>query len=170
MPELLPEPWLRGPISGVSPLIAPTLYSLEQAIEDLAKHTAGLSPAQIWASPAGLPPVGFQLRHIGGSVDRLVTYLLGGQLSETQLAILKIEMEPGASREELLARVSEVLTEAAATIRAIDPATLSEPRAVGRQKLPTTVAGLIVHIAEHTQRHVGQAITTAKATRALTEP
>jgi hypothetical protein len=28
--------------------------------------------------------------------------------------------------------------------------------------LPTTVGGLLVHVADHTQRHVGQAITTAK--------
>jgi uncharacterized damage-inducible protein DinB len=28
--------------------------------------------------------------------------------------------------------------------------------------LPTTLGGLLVHIADHTQRHTGQAITTAK--------
>jgi len=28
--------------------------------------------------------------------------------------------------------------------------------------LPTTVGGLLVHVADHTQRHVGQAVTTAK--------
>jgi hypothetical protein len=78
------EPWLRGPIAGVSPLIAPVLYSFEQAREDLATHTAGLTIAQIWARPAGLPSVGFQLRHIAGSVDRLVTYLSGRQLSDAQ--------------------------------------------------------------------------------------
>jgi len=33
---------------------------------------------------------------------------------------------------------------------------------VGRRKLPTTVVGLLIHLAEHTQRHLGQAITTAK--------
>lgn len=36
---------------------------------------------------------------------------------------------------------------------------------MGRKKLPTTVMGLVIHIAEHTQRHVGQAITTAKFAR-----
>ncbi|MEP6714465.1 MAG: DinB family protein, partial [Terriglobia bacterium] len=41
-------------------------------------------------------------------------------------------------------------------------ATLREWRRVGRQQLPTTVIGLLVHIAEHTQRHVGQAISAAK--------
>jgi len=33
---------------------------------------------------------------------------------------------------------------------------------VGEKHLPTTLGGLLVHIADHTQRHVGQAITTAK--------
>jgi uncharacterized damage-inducible protein DinB len=32
--------------------------------------------------------------------------------------------------------------------------------------MPTTVAGLLVHVADHAQRHVGQAITTAKIVRA----
>jgi len=33
---------------------------------------------------------------------------------------------------------------------------------VGRAMLPSTVGGLLIHCAEHTQRHVGQAVTTAK--------
>jgi uncharacterized damage-inducible protein DinB len=45
----------------------------------------------------------------------------------------------------------------------MDPATLGDARTVGRKRLPTTVIGLLTHIAEHTQRHVGQAIVTAKA-------
>ena len=54
-----------------------------------------------------------------------------------------------------------------APLRAIDPATLAEPRAVGRKQLPTTVIGLVIHIAEHTQRHVGQAIAAAKLASAI---
>jgi uncharacterized damage-inducible protein DinB len=52
--------------------------------------------------------------------------------------------------------------DAEAVIRAIDPATHGDARTVGRKRLPTTVIGLLTHIAEHTQRHVGQAIVTAK--------
>jgi hypothetical protein len=39
---------------------------------------------------------------------------------------------------------------------------LMEPRGIGRKQLPTTVIGLLVHICEHTQRHVGQAISAAR--------
>ena len=165
MPEIRPEPWLRGPITDVSPLIAPVLYAFQQAREDLANHTEGLTDEQVWARPFGLAPLGFQLRHIGGSVDRLTTYLLGKELDETQLAALREEMEPGESREQLFAQVYEALAQAEARIRSIDPATLAEPRVVGRKRLPTTVIGLLVHIAEHTQRHVGQAISAAKLAR-----
>src|SRR5262249_18532468 len=69
------EPWLRGPIEDVPPVMAPVLYAFIQASEDLAEHTAGLTVKQIWARPLGLAPLGFQLRHIAGSVDRLATYL-----------------------------------------------------------------------------------------------
>jgi hypothetical protein len=166
MEKALPEPWLRGPIPGISPLIAPVLYAFQQAREDLAKHTGGLTADQIWARPFGLAPVGFHLRHIAGSVDRLTTYLMGAQLSQEQMAALKTEMEPGESQEKLLAQVNDAVSRAEERIRSIDPITLAEPRAVGRHQLPTTVIGLLVHIAEHTQRHVGQAIGAAKLARA----
>jgi len=161
MPEL-PEPWLRGPLEGVSPLIAPTLYAFQHAREDLAKWTEGLTTEQMWVSPHGFGSVGFHIRHIAGSTDRLLTYLKGGQLSAEQMAFLKEEKDSGATREALLAEMDAVLTRAEATIRAIDPARLTDPRGVGRKMLPTTVLGLLVHIAEHTQRHIGQAISAAK--------
>src|SRR5438105_8344618 len=116
------EPWLRGPIPGVPPLLAPVLRAFEQAREDLAKHTEGLTTEQIWARPFGLAPLGFQLRHIAGSVDRLVTYLMGSPLNEAQMAALRTETDRGESGEALLAQVNSALAEAEARIRTIDPA------------------------------------------------
>jgi uncharacterized damage-inducible protein DinB len=49
----------------------------------------------------------------------------------------------------------------------LDLTQLTEARAVGRKQLPTTVIGLLIHIAEHTQRHTGQCVTIAKLTRNL---
>jgi hypothetical protein len=160
-----PEPWLRGAMEGVSPFVAPLLRSFEQAREDLAEWTGGLSPEQIWAQPHGLPSIGFQLRHIAGSVDRLSTYLQGGQLSDIQIRVMKSEAELRGTREELLAAMDAAFRQAAAIACAVPPEQLSEARGVGRKQLPTTAIGLIVHIAEHTQRHVGQAISAAKLVR-----
>jgi uncharacterized damage-inducible protein DinB len=159
----LPEPWMRGPIAGVDPLVAPVLYTFQQAREDLRRWTEGFSPEQLWATPYGFGSVGFHLRHIAGSTDRLMSYLQGKPLNAEQLATLQAEHAPaGADRDELLALVDAAFENAEKVVRALDPATLREPRGVGRRQLPTTVIGLLVHIAEHTQRHVGQAISAAK--------
>ena len=165
--ELRTEPWMRGPIAGVDPLVAPVLYSFQQAREDLAHWTDGLTNEQIWARPYGFGSVGFHIRHIGGSVDRLMTYVLQRQLSDQQKAVLAAEHEPGASRDELLQGLDRDLSAAEVVVRSLDPATLRDPRGVGRKQLPTTVIGLLTHIAEHTQRHVGQAISATKLARAI---
>ncbi len=161
-PAPQPEPWLRGPIAGVDPLVAPVLSSFTQVREDLALHTAGLTQEQVWKQAGSLPSLGFHLRHIAGSVDRLMTYLMGEQITSEQIEVLKQESASGTSLEELLAGIDTALAQAEAKLRTIDPATIHEPRGIGRKRLPTSVLGLLVHIAEHTQRHLGQAITTAK--------
>jgi uncharacterized damage-inducible protein DinB len=161
--DSIPEPWMRGPFAGVDPLLAPVLYSFQQAREDLCRWTEGLSASQLWATPHGFASVGFHMRHIAGSTDRLMSYLQKKPLNAAQLASLKAEHEPaGIGRDALLALVYTAFEEAERVVRTLDPATLPEPRSVGRRQLPTTVIGLLVHIAEHTQRHVGQAISAAK--------
>lgn len=159
-----PEPWLRGPIEGVHPLVMPVFFSFAQVRQDLAKHTAGLSRDALWTK-VGSASVGFHLKHIAGSVDRLTTYLLGQQLSERQLEELSHESEPEGDAGELVARVNRQLTHFEEQLRRLDPAALYAPRSVGRRALPTTVIGLLVHLCEHTQRHLGQAITLAKMLR-----
>src|ERR1035437_9236914 len=96
----------RGPISGFDPLTAPVLYAFQQAREDLARYTEGLTLEQIWAAPPGFGSVGFHLRHIAGSTGRLMTYLEGGALSQAQMEALATEKDPaGAGRHELLAQL-----------------------------------------------------------------
>jgi len=160
------EPWLRGPIDGVHPLLAPVLYAYEQAREDVHRWTEGLTDAQMWEAPQGLGPVGFHVRHIGGSLERLLTYAEGRQLTTEQIAAMKLEKEPGEARQDLLRRFDDALDRAAALVRRIRPATLTDAREVGRKKLPSTVAGLLIHTTEHTQRHVGEIIVTAKIVKA----
>ena len=147
------------------PLVAPVLYAFQQAREDVAKHTEGLGTDEIWSTPHGFGSVGFHIRHIAGSTDRLTTYLEGKDLTEAQFATLASEREPGQKREELLEAVDKSFGRAERVIRALDPGRLTEPRTVGRKQLPTTVIGLLTHMAEHTQRHVGQAISAAKWAR-----
>ncbi|HSP66762.1 MAG TPA: DinB family protein [Bryobacteraceae bacterium] len=160
------EPWLNGPIEGVPPHLMPVFHSFAMVREDLARYTEGLTTEDVWRRTGSLPSLGFHLRHMGESVDRLVSYLCGEQLSETQIATLKQEGEPGgASLAELLAGVDAKLAAAESRLRTIAKDSMEEPRYIGKKRLPSTVLGLLVHIAEHTQRHLGQAITTAKLAR-----
>jgi uncharacterized damage-inducible protein DinB len=143
----------------------PLFHSFAQVREDLTLHTAGLSDDDVWRRTEPLPSLGFQLRHIAGSVDRLVTYLMGEELNAQQLEFLKKEAEAGPGLKELLAAVDASLASAEDRVRGVEADALGEPRYIGKKRLPSTVLGLLVHVAEHTQRHVGQAITTAKLAR-----
>jgi hypothetical protein len=165
-----PEVWLRGPLAGVDPLLMPAAHALLQAGEDIERAARPLSATQLWVEPGGAASIAFHLRHIAGSIDRLLTYARGGALAERQLAALAAERVAGDPPEDaavLVAGARRAIDEAVAVIRATPAAALTEARAVGRGRLPSTVLGLLFHIAEHTQRHVGQAVTTAKIVRGL---
>jgi uncharacterized damage-inducible protein DinB len=158
----LPEPWLRGTLANVPAVARGVLHALELAQEDAKKWCGGLSDEQIHARPAGLPSVAFQLRHIAGSLDRLLTYAEGNSLSDQQLQALEAEANPYGSTEELLLELEAAVSRGCIRVRALSSQDFALPRAVGAKRLPTTLGGLMVHVADHTQRHVGQAITTAK--------
>ena len=157
-----PEPWLRGSLGDLPVMTRAVLHALELAGEDVERWCAGLTDEQLNARPAGVAPVAFHLRHMVRSADRLLTYANDRELSAEQTAALKTELEAGATREELFEEFRAGIESAAARVRAFTPAQFEEPRKVGRLRLPTTVGSLLIHVAEHTQRHAGQAVTTAK--------
>jgi len=156
------EPWLRGTLTDVAAVPRAVLHALELAREDLMRWCGQLSDAELNARPEGISPVAFHIRHIARSVDRLLSYAEGKRLDDGQIAALKTELRAGATRAELFAELEAALAQGAKRVRQFDVNRLEEPRPVGTKLLPTTVGGLLVHVAEHTQRHVGQAITTAK--------
>jgi uncharacterized damage-inducible protein DinB len=164
-----PEFWMRGvTVNGISPALQPVAHALLQAVEDLEGAAATLSADELWARPGGAASAGFHLRHLAGSLDRLTTYARGESLTEAQLAALRSEQEPGASADELLAHVRATVDRALDQLRATAEASLDEPRFVGRARLPSSVRGLLYHAGEHTSRHTGQVVTTAKIVRAST--
>jgi uncharacterized damage-inducible protein DinB len=151
------------------------LHALDLALEDLTKWTAGLTDAEVHSQPLGLTPIAFHLRHLARSTDRILTYAEGGQLSAAQLSALKTEQggaEQGGegkqeSLAELLAEVEASFSNAAQRIRVLATADLDTPRFVGRKQLPMSIGGALIHVADHTQRHTGQVVTTAKVLKTL---
>jgi uncharacterized damage-inducible protein DinB len=157
-----PEPWLRGTLTGIDALRRQVLHALELTREDLHRWCGTLTDQELNTRPFGLPSVAFQIRHISRSLDRLLTYAEGLQLSPHQIAALASEADPPADYIHLFAEFYDAIDQANRRIEATHPGTYEATRSVGRARLPTTVGGLLIHCAEHTQRHVGQAITTAK--------
>jgi uncharacterized damage-inducible protein DinB len=159
-----PEPWLCGPLADVSRLTMPAAHALLQARSDIEVHAIGLTAEEIWSEPGRAPSVGFHLRHIAGSIDRLLAYTAGRSLTDQQFRDLAAERSPGeppAEAPQLIAAAQAMIDETLRVIRSTPDENLFEPRTVGRAQLPTTVFGLLFHIAEHTQRHSGQLIATA---------
>ena len=164
------EVWQRGPVDGFEPLLMPVVHALLQVREDLDRLARHVPPEHVWLRPGGAASIGFHVRHIGGALDRLFTYARGESLSDPQKAALRAEGAPGEPPTPLRAIVSGVdaiIDRALEQLTATSRASLLEERKLGRAGLPTTVLGLLFHAAEHSTRHVGQAITTAKIVSSL---
>lgn len=159
-----PEAWLSGNLEGVTPILMPAAHALVQAAADIERTAEDLTSEEMWTKPNGAPSFAFHLRHIAGSIDRLLTYARGGKLNREQFAELAAEakFDENTDARTLVRKAAERIAEAIGFLRAVDLETLFEKRVIGRRELPTNVFGLLFHIAEHTQRHAGQAVTTAK--------
>ena len=166
----LPEVWLRGPLPGYLPELMPAAHALLQAREDIERTAAAATLTELWFRPGEAAPAGYHLRHLTGSLDRLLTYARGEPLSDVQRRTLAAEGTAGASAPELVSAAQEQIDRALEQLRQTPAEQLATPREVGRSKLPTTVLGLLAHAAEHTARHTGQLITTLKAVRGSTPP
>jgi len=151
-------------LPDVPGLLQPVAHALLQAREEVEALLSDFDDDMLWTRPAGVASVGFHLRHLAGVLDRLFTYAHGGQLSEAQLSYLESEArpDPEARSADLVSAFARQVDRALAEIRTVDEKTLTQARSVGRGKLPSTVLGLLVHSAEHVQRHVGQLLVTVR--------
>ena len=165
------EVWLRGPVPGVPALLQPVAHALLQAREELAAALADFSPALLNERPGGVASVGFHLQHLTGGLDRTFTYARGEARTPAQQAHLTAETEPLTLNTATLTRqhqrFSQQVDLALTQLNNTDSALLTERRGVGRAQVPSTVIGLLVHAAEHTTRHLGQLLTTAKWAKSM---
>jgi uncharacterized damage-inducible protein DinB len=163
----LPEVWLRGPVSEIPALLQPVAHALLQSGEDVDKFINEFPDEKLWNKPAGVASVGFHLQHLRGVLDRLFTYARGQALTSDQLRALQSEGVPmEISAKELVTKFHQQITRALDQLRETDETMLLNSVGVGRKKLPSTVLGLLFHAAEHTQRHTGQLLVTAKILQA----
>lgn len=159
------EFWLRGPVPGIAPLLQPVAHALLQAEYEVNQLMSGFPNNLLWQRPGGVASPGFHLQHLAGVLDRLLTYARGHTLDERQLADLAAEGAPTEGQStiaQLLNRFNIQIDRALRQIKQTPEESLPSPRTVGRARLPSTVGGLLFHAAEHTQRHTGQLLVTAR--------
>lgn len=164
-----PEVWLRGPLDNMPALLQPVAHALLQAREEINALMLDFPDELLWEKVAGMASPGFHLRHLSGVLDRLFAYVRGEQLSEQQLELLAAEgkLLTGSNiAAKLVKQFNKRVDASLKQLSETDETVLTQYRAVGRGKLPSTVMGLYVHAAEHTMRHTGQLLVTVKVLRA----
>lgn len=163
-----PEIWLRGPVEEVPALLQPVAHALLQAKQEIADMLAAFPRQLLWEKPAALASVAFHLQHITGVLDRMYTYAAGQPLSQQQLHYLAAEgvEDDTADVASLLNVLAIRINSFVQHLKRVDEGTLTEFRPVGRKQLPSTVAGLLFHAAEHTMRHTGQLLVTVQVLKA----
>jgi uncharacterized damage-inducible protein DinB len=162
------EPWLRGTRSETPAVVRAVLHAIDLALENIADSTTDLTIDEIDARPYGLASIGFHIRHLTGALDRSLTYASGSGLPDAQFAALAEEKAgKGVPVDVLLGALRASAARATQRLQALDPADFEATRWIGRKRLATTLGGIVVHIADHTQRHTGQVVSTAKLLKAL---
>lgn len=158
------EVWLREEkISGLLPQLQPAANALLEAAEELDIFLADFPESKLWEKPYGCASVGFHLLHISGFLDRLLTYADGKSLTQAQLDYLAEESH--ISNESLISlqtKTTQSIHHAIEKMKIYPESELLQSRFVGRDKIKTTLLGLIFHCAEHTMRHIGQLLVTTK--------
>jgi uncharacterized damage-inducible protein DinB len=160
-----PEAWMRGPIEGIDPLLMPVAHALIQARDELGRMSSEIPAEHVWLRPGGAASIGFHVKHLGAALDRLCTYARGERLSDAQKEAFRTEAESGnppAAIVDLVNASRAQIDRALDQLRRTPSNRLLEHRGVGRAQLPSNVLGLLFHAAEHSTRHTGQLITTAK--------
>jgi len=158
------EFWLRGPVPGIIPVLQPVAHALLQARWEVQQALSDFPVDLLWQRPGGVASVAFHLQHLAGVLDRLFTYAKGNQLSDWQLIELQKEgkEDDNIHLDGLLQHFDRQVESAIDQLKNTTAASVQEARAVGRKQIPSTVLGLLFHAAEHTQRHTGQLLVTAK--------
>ncbi|MEP7372115.1 MAG: DinB family protein [Chitinophagaceae bacterium] len=158
------EFWLRGTLPEIIPVLQPVAHAVLQAQIEVQEALLHFPETLLWHKPAGVASVAFHLQHLAGVLDRLFTYAKGEQLSEEQLTILQNEGKEDTSicLADLVQRFNSQVELSINQLKNTTEKSLTETRGVGRKQIPSTVLGLLFHAAEHSQRHTGQLLVTAK--------
>ena len=163
------EFWLSGPLAGIIPVLQPAAHAILQSQKEVHEAMQNFPEALLWQRPAGVASTAFHLQHLAGVLDRLFTYARGEQLSALQLEALQKEGKEDTNihTDDLLQQFNSQVSTAIEQLKNTKEESVFEIRYVGRKQIPSNVLGLLFHAAEHTQRHTGQLLVTARIVNSM---
>ena len=127
----------------------------------LRKTIDALPPDALWWRPnEQANSVGNLLLHLEGNVRQWIIGGVGGA-PDTRNRPGEFAAREGASKEELLARLDETLTEADDVLARLDPARLGDRLQI--QARDITALDAVYQVVQHFALHLGQIILVAKS-------
>lgn len=129
-------------------------YYIGLNLPRIVKCVGMLSEEDIWRKPnPNSNSIGNLLLHLCGNMTQYILSGLGGKPDERQREA-EFSASGGLNKEELLARITEVVTQVQQVISQIDETDLLKKRII--QGFEMTGVGIIVHVVEHFSYHTGQ--------------
>ena len=139
-------------------------FSADKLLQLLGRieiSAAKLSPEQVWSRHGeNQNAVGNLLLHLNGNVRQWILHGVGGE-PDRRVRDSEFAAREGAASSELLASLRATVEEAAAVIRALPPARLTER--IDPQGYEATVLAAIYHVVEHFSGHAFQIFLLTKA-------
>jgi uncharacterized damage-inducible protein DinB len=127
----------------------------------LAAAVAVLPADRLWWRPNdSVNSVGNLLLHLAGNVRQWIVSGVGGA-PDVRDRGAEFAAQGGASADELLAQLNDVLRESGAVLDRLTPDALLEPRTI--QGRTPTVLEAVFHVVEHFSTHVGQILWITKS-------
>ena len=134
--------------------------ALAQYVEKIAHCVSLLSEAQVWWRPNdACNSVGNLLLHLQGNLTQWVLSGIAGTAFERHRS-LEFTASETATKAELMAGLTDVVTRVRSTIQAMGSADLD--RGIRVQGYDTDGLGVVFHIVEHMSYHTGQIVATTK--------
>ncbi|HMG75039.1 MAG TPA: DinB family protein [Pyrinomonadaceae bacterium] len=145
---------------GQSFIVGARAYFTEDYLPKIERSLELLTDEQIWwrANPQS-NSIGNLLLHLSGNVRQWIVCSLGGAPDERDRDSEFAERHL-ISREELLARLKQTLSDADAALAKFDADKLLERHLI--QGCDVTALAAIFHVVEHFSMHTGQIIMIAK--------
>lgn len=133
---------------------------LREYLDKIRLATAGLDDADVWFRPApGTNSIGNLLLHLAGNLSLWLLAGVGGRPFVRDRAA-EFTADRSAGKDELFARLAEVVEDAATLVAALDEGDLRRPAAI--QGYDTDVLAAVFHATEHMSYHTGQIVWIAK--------